>query len=162
MGTRKLPPYGRRVAAALSEPASWRNYIGTSADGSGVTLWIAIGSEAWEWAAERREHRHLVVAIPPDVDPKAFNWKFMAGHDPIMLCGAGEVDAEHAKAAATALLRDGVQHVTYLPNDGSLWTGYAPKGRLSLAVSPVQGPYGHRGTPPTHRSGRIPVCTVQG
>ncbi|MDA0822365.1 MAG: hypothetical protein O3C28_08070 [Proteobacteria bacterium] len=125
---RKLPPYARDVIAALDDPDTWPNYVGTSADGRNVTLWVAIGTAAWEWADERNSCRHLAVAIPPGTDPDEFNWEFLADHDPVMLCAAGDVGAELPARSARALIRDGVQRVMYLPSDGSRSSRYVAEG----------------------------------
>ena len=133
MSRRKLPPYGRQVVGVLNEPDSWHNYVGTSADECNLTFWIGIGSDAWGWANERPAGKYLAVAIPPEADPECFNWEFLAGHDPVMLCAAGDVEPDHAEKAAHALIRDGVQRVLFIPNGGTPWHRFLAPGMIDVA-----------------------------
>jgi hypothetical protein len=40
-----------------------------------------------------------------------FNWRVLAGHNPILLDLCGEVDGDHLRRLVQAILRDGVRRV---------------------------------------------------
>jgi hypothetical protein len=105
-----MPPYGRTLADRLSKPITWRQYAGTSPDGSAVTVWVGIGPNAWYWARERVDS-FLLTILPPDTDPSALDWRVCAGHDPVVVQRCGDVQEGEVHALADALLRDGVQRV---------------------------------------------------
>ena len=114
-----LPPYGRTLADRLSKPATWPQYAGTSPDGAAVTVWVALGPGAWDWAQDGAD-AFLLTILPPGADPASYDWRCLAGHDPVILQRCGPVQESDIHALADALLRDGVQRVL----DGAMGIRY--------------------------------------
>lgn len=108
---RRPPPYGRRLADVLARPATWPGYIGTSKDGRRLTVWVLVGAAAWSLAREWEPQRRAFLVCPPDAGPADFDWRMLAGHDPILLRPCGEVDGDHIRRLVTAMMRDGVRRV---------------------------------------------------
>jgi len=106
---RRCPPHGRELEAILAAPTCWPDYAGTSPDGHRLSIWVAIGPEAWAWC--RRRLGRAAVLLCPEVDPPAFDWSSCAGHDPVLIHRAGDVSPARVHALAAALLRDGVRTV---------------------------------------------------
>jgi len=129
----RRPPYAARVAEILRNPGTWPQYVGTSADGMAVTIWIACGPEAWRYAHDEYQstgaHRLLLVA-PPDSDPAALDWSMCAGHPPVLIWPCGATTDEQVSALAAALLRDGVERVLVLDDAG---TRYQQGGAVDAA-----------------------------
>ncbi|MCG5495249.1 hypothetical protein [Ectothiorhodospira variabilis] len=102
---RKLPPYARKILQARQGEALSR-YAGTSADGQHPTLWVAIGSEAWDVARDtwERSRPRLMTLCPPGEDPQALDWRCLAGADPALLLRAGAVDGDQVQRLVLALL----------------------------------------------------------
>lgn len=116
---RRLPPYAHALRVALSQPAGWCQFMGTSADGTKPTLWVLAGSGAWDMAREWKALRRLFLVLPPGEAPAGFNWSVLAGHDPVILKVAGDLAATEVQALVLALMRDGVQRVL-LADEGGL------------------------------------------
>ena len=111
-----LPPaYANILAQRLADPASWRRWAGTSADGTHVTFWVAHGPDAWNWAQKRISHR-LLLAAPPGQDPCQFDWSILVGHDPVILVSCGVVDTQDVRSLIVAMMRDGVTRVLHGEN----------------------------------------------
>jgi len=119
MLSRKLPAYGKRIADAVQHPQTWRNYTGTSADGQRLTIWIAIGTDAWTWARERMSGKMLIAVIPENEDPESLNLSFIKNHDPILIQQCGEISVDFIKAVVTALIRQGAQRVLAFADNGA-------------------------------------------
>jgi hypothetical protein len=107
MSGRRLPPFGREVAAILRQPDQLAQHSGCTRERA--TVWIATGFTAWDWHDERP--RHLIIVLPAGADPAAFDWRFLRGHDPILLVGAEAENVGRRREIARALLRDGVRRV---------------------------------------------------
>jgi hypothetical protein len=114
----KYPPYGKQLMAIINAPKTWRECYGTSPDGKHLTIWIAIGSQAWEWAKARVGHK-LVVVVPDDESPDIYRYSFVKGHDPILVQQCGETSADFIKSLVAALMRDGAQRVWVWGRDES-------------------------------------------
>lgn len=119
---RKLPAYGKRLVDVISRPECWRDYAGTSPDGSGLSIWVAIGPEAWQFARDRG--RMLIAVIPEGENPENFNFSFVRGQDPILIEQCGECGIDFIQAVVAALIRDGARRVLHyddalsqLPNE---------------------------------------------
>lgn len=110
---RRLPPFAHQLRVALSQPAGWLGFMGTSADGTKPTLWVLAGSGAWDLSREWRDLRRLFVVLPPGDDPAGFNWSVLAGHDPVVLKVVGDLAGAEVQALVLALMRDGVQRVLF-------------------------------------------------
>jgi len=102
--TRGLPPYARTIIDGGRFP-------GTSRDGSQHTYWLVIGPHAWDQAREFRDQGRAVTMLPPGDDPKRFRWDFLAGHDPVLLVKAGNVQGHEIRALVEAVMADGVGRV---------------------------------------------------
>lgn len=107
MNKRSLPPYGREVAAILRQPAELMKFSGCTRQRA--TIWLSTGFQAWEWRNERPQH--LTVVLPPGADPAAYDWRFMRGHEPILLIGADAENVARRRDIGEALLKDGVSSV---------------------------------------------------
>ena len=58
---RRLPPYGRSVAAAVAR-------------GERLNVWVYGGSRAWEEARLRTRHSGPALLLPPGDDPGQYKW----------------------------------------------------------------------------------------
>ena len=98
---RRLPPYLKRQ--------SWKPR---------GTIWVVVGSGAWAFARDRVDEHHLGVftLLPPGEDPATFDWRLLAGHDPILLVQAGAIDGDQVRQLAHAILMDGTERI--LTEDG--------------------------------------------
>lgn len=115
---RRQPPYSKHMTAVMSRPATWRNFSGTSADGKHLTLRVMIGPKAWDVTDSHAAQRNLFVLLPHGDDPAAFNWRVLRGHPPVLVIPNGEVDAHMVTALVLALIRDGVERVLYMADEG--------------------------------------------
>ncbi len=108
----KRPPYSAYLCAALRHPEKWPQYAGTAPDGSSVSIFLTVGSKAWKRARDL-ENSHLFVVLPPGDDPLLYDWRSLAGHDPIVAIVEGEPPSEKEfYNLASALIRDGVKRFT--------------------------------------------------
>ena len=114
----KYPPYGKQLMTVINNPQTWRQYHGTSSDGKHLNIWIAIGSQAWDWAKIRVGHK-LVVVVPEDESPDIYRFSFVKGHDPILVQQCGETTTDFIKSLVVALIRDGAQRVLAFGKNGS-------------------------------------------
>ena len=117
MSRRHLPPFGRELSARLANPTSWRQYSGTSADGTSPTIWILCGPNGWETARSWRKRR-LIVLLPPDADPYAFTWRLLRRFAPAIIVPCGHVEQIALHHLADAVLRDGSSKVLTLTGNG--------------------------------------------
>lgn len=101
---RRLPPFAREIIAG-------KRFAGTSADASRHSIWLVIGPHAWNHAKALREQEKAVTLVSPGEDPNAFRWDFLAGHEPILLVKAGEVQGHATRALVEAVIGDGVGRV---------------------------------------------------
>jgi len=108
---RKLPPYARKIQGAINNPDTRQTFMGTSPDGQHLTIWIAIGTEAWLFAKARPQF--LIVVCPIDEHPDRFNWKFTAYHDPILVTQQGTIIDDTLQNLIFALMRDGVKRILF-------------------------------------------------
>ena len=107
--TRKLPPYANTILAAR-QTGNLTGKWGTSPDGHTPTLFLCIGSDSWRVAREWSGHRFITL-LPPGEDPEIFDWRCLAGADPIILWRCGRVDGEALEALLRAVMRDGTNRV---------------------------------------------------
>jgi len=112
---KKFPPYGRVVIDVLSTPERWPRFAGTSADGQHVTLWIATGLGAWEWAKARLGR--FIVLVAPD-DPEDYRWSFITGHDPVLVIQCGYTEGRFLQSLVVALMKDGIRRVLVMNEHG--------------------------------------------
>lgn len=105
----RLPPYGRAVASAL-DSGDFTGKIGASPDGSAATMFVVCGSDAWHIARDAW-NRALLLVAPPGEDPARFRWDLLAGHEPIMLMRAGDIDGDDLLLLVETLLSDGVERI---------------------------------------------------
>lgn len=117
MNTRKLPPYARDLTTRLTEPASWRQYVGTSADGKSPTAWVLCGPKGWETAQAWRKRR-LIVLLPPGADAYSFDWRALAHIAPAVITPCGHFEQAELHRLADAILRDGSPKVLALSARG--------------------------------------------
>ncbi len=127
---RRLPPYARVLVSRLAARDTWQpyQYVGTSLDGCCPQLWVFFGPDAWNIAKERIGHYLLVVA-PYGEDPAMFDWRILAGNDPIIIQPFGSMSGDSLQALVSALVRDGVKRALYLGDKGMI--RYAVPGRLA-------------------------------
>lgn len=116
MNHSRTPPYGTRLRAVLAQPSTWPWYIGTSANGQGLTLNVLTGSDAWRLAGQWTEQPRLYVLAPIGDDPARFDWRLLAGHDPVLLHIIGQVDGDHIRRLVPAILGDGTRRVLRMDN----------------------------------------------
>lgn len=109
---RRLPPYARELGARLRVPASFKDYVGTSADGRHPTIWLGVGPNAWDWARKNQGLR-LLSLLPPGDDPAAYDWRLLAGHNPVFIVSCGDVTDGEVRALVAAIMRDGTQRVIH-------------------------------------------------
>jgi hypothetical protein len=107
---RKLPPHGKTVAARLADRTVWPRMAGTSPDGEHLTIWVACGSDAWNYARQRIDN-HMIVVTPSGEDPHGFDWRPFTGHAPVLIARCGAATDAEVDALARALIRDGAQRV---------------------------------------------------
>jgi hypothetical protein len=110
--SRRLPPYARELTARLRAPATFNDYIGTSADGRHPTLWVGIGPNAWQWA-QRNSHARLLTILPHGENADLYDWRIVSGYDPLFLVSCGEVTDGEVRALVAAIMRDGTQRVIH-------------------------------------------------
>lgn len=115
---RRSPPYSKHLSAVLSRPATWRNFSGTSADWRHLTLRVLIGPKAWDVTDSQAAQRNLFVLLPHGDDPSIFDWRSLREHPPVMIVPYGEVDGYTVTALVLALMRDGVERVLYMADEG--------------------------------------------
>jgi len=106
-------PFGREVARILNTPEKLNCYSGcNSVRGS---VWVATGPEAWSW---REAHSTLlVIVLPAAAEPADFRWDFLAGHEPILICGPGADDTDWRRVIGAAMIKQGVKCVIALRKD---------------------------------------------
>jgi hypothetical protein len=114
---RALPAFGRELAESLSKPATWRKYIGTSADGKSPTIWVLCGPNGWEIARVWNKRR-LIVMVPDGDDPYRFDWRMLARYVPAVITPCGNVERAELHRLADAILRDGSSKVIALTGNG--------------------------------------------
>ena len=111
-------PYSEYLSAVLRHPEKWPEYAGTSADGSAVSVFLLVGSGAWN-KARTLENSHLFALLPTGDDPFLYDWHTLAGHDPIVAIVEGQPPSEKEfYNLASALIRDGVKRFTRPGKDG--------------------------------------------
>ena len=116
--TIKRAPYSEYLRAALNHPENWPQYAGTSADCSAVSVFLLVGSESWN-KARNLENTHLFALLPPGDDPFLYDWRVLAGHDPIVAIVEGQPPSEKDfYNLASALIRDGIKRFTRPDKDG--------------------------------------------
>lgn len=112
---RKKLAYHHRLHQLISDKASWSKYSGT---GDGLTIWLLVGSQAWEWASIFRDlsPARLFVMFPPDqkIPPSDYDWSLIASHDPILIQPCGETDHNQVRQIVKAMMHQGVRRVLYL------------------------------------------------
>jgi hypothetical protein len=106
---RRLPPYAREIIAAR-QTGDLRGYWGTSPDGQHPQIILCCGSNAWD-AARDWAGRRLVTLLPPSDTPDEYDWRFMAGADPILLWRYGSIDGNDVIQLLHAVMRDGTNRV---------------------------------------------------
>ena len=108
----KSPPYGRELKTRLSQPHTWPQMIGTSANGKVPQVWIAFGSESWDWAKPRLKN-YLLMILPPDDEPETYNWQLTAKH--FVLAANTGAPYEITKRLAVAVISSGAEKIMVLP-----------------------------------------------
>jgi len=107
---RRLPPYSHELAARLRQPKNFSRYAGTSANGRNPQLWCGIGPRVWDWA-QRFFDRRLLTLLPPGDDPEIFDWRLLAGNDPLFVVACGPVEQSEIRALVAAMMRDGTKKI---------------------------------------------------
>ncbi len=100
---RRLPPYAKRLREVLTTPGTW-------------PIRVFAGSNAWRVASDWACTPCLFLLCPPDANPEGFDWRLLNGTD-LLLHQCGHLDGTTLKALVLALMRDGVERVTFIPND---------------------------------------------
>lgn len=109
METKCLPPFGREILL-VRQSGHCRGKWGTSPNGRIPTLFLCVGSDSWRVAREWTGRR-LITLLPPGEDSDAFDWRFLAGADPVLLWRCGDVDGDVLAALLRAIMRDGTDRV---------------------------------------------------
>ncbi len=118
MTRRPLPPFGRILQQRIADRSNWHRWWGCTA--TGLSVFVVTGVGAWNWARWRLPTR-LVLVAPPGTDPEAYDWRLLAGHDPILLMAAGQTDGEHVRRLVIALMGAGISRVLDLRGGGTLY-----------------------------------------
>jgi hypothetical protein len=108
---RKYPPYGKRVAGILDNPALPHRYSGCKANRA--SIWVTTD---WDWPDYHPNH--LSIVMPVTEDPGDYQWHFLQGHEPILL---NNISAPFAEQIATAMIRDGVLTVLTVNNESTIY-----------------------------------------
>lgn len=106
---RRLPPYAHELISAR-QCNQFRGWWGSSADGERPTLIVCTGEHAWRTAREWAGHR-LVTLLPPGDAPEIYDWRCLAGVDPVLLWRCGSVDGETLEKLIKAVMRDGTERI---------------------------------------------------
>ncbi|AGA33765.1 hypothetical protein TVNIR_2105 [Thioalkalivibrio nitratireducens DSM 14787] len=53
----------------------------------------------------------MALVCPTGEDPRAFDWRPCAGHDPVLLVRAGPTDGDQVRGLIEALIRDDTDRV---------------------------------------------------
>lgn len=109
VNARRLPPYAHEILSAR-QAGDFRGTWGASADGCTPTITLCVGHDAW-YAARDWAGRRLITLLPPGEDPEQFDWRCIAGADPLLLWRCGPVDGEVLVALLKAIMRDGTDRV---------------------------------------------------
>lgn len=104
----QLPPYGRELAARLR--GDLRDWWGAAPNGKAAPIMLLTGPDAWRAAQDWRNHR-LIALHPYESNPATYNWRVLAGHDPVLLWRCGPVEGDAVIALMRAIMMDGVQRV---------------------------------------------------
>ncbi len=115
---KKLPPYGKKLMEVTGHPDRWTDFHGTSADGKHLTIWIAIGKDAWDWTRDRSKNM-LIAVIPLEESPGNLNLSFVKGHDPILVNQCGHSPTDFVLCVVSTLIRDGAQRVLVFGENGT-------------------------------------------
>lgn len=118
MSGRRLPPFAKSIIAAR-RTGNLTGQWGAAADGKSAPVTLCVGSDAWRPAREWHGHR-LITLLPPGEPPASFDWRCLAGSDPVSLWRCGAVDGDTLHALLSAVMRDGVVRVLDLA-DGTLY-----------------------------------------
>ena len=116
----RLPPYARRLIHIMSSPAEYSQYAGTSVNGQYLTVWVLVGMDAWAKGNELKNGKKLFIVIPPGESPIKFRFDYLVGHDPVLLLSCGHVDKHTIDFTVTSLMRDGVQRVLFIGEEGTI------------------------------------------
>lgn len=128
MSGRRLPPFAKSIIKARRS-GSLTGQWGAAADGQSAPVTLCIGSDAWTPAREWHGRR-LITLLPPGEDPAGFDWRCLAGSDPILLWRCGHVDGDVLQALLVAVMRDGAERVLDLA-DGTLYQRARRVGRAA-------------------------------
>lgn len=98
--SKRLPPFGKSLTPSMSK-----------------TIWVCVGSEAWERGNSETWFKGSKVVLPPGDDPATFRWGFVTGFGDVAVIADGiQPDASIITALARELLVF-VGSVLFLPVD---------------------------------------------
>lgn len=111
---RKLPPYGRRLAANLGQ--GWKPDYGG-------TIFIAAGLYAWDLAKrwDNAPQGRAFLCILPDESPASYDWSLLQSSSAIVY-DTGDFALKHADQLASILLRARAD-LAYLIVCDNAWRG---------------------------------------
>jgi hypothetical protein len=108
---RQLPPYAHAIIAARQRRSGdLHKFWGTSPDGHHPQIILCCGPSAWD-AARDWAGRRLVTLLPPENAPDNYDWRFMAGTDPVLLWRCGSIEGNVVMQLVHAVMRDGTDRV---------------------------------------------------
>lgn len=70
--SKRLPPFGKSLIPRISK-----------------TLWVCVGTEAWERGNSPTWFPRSKVVLPPGDDPSAFRWSFVTGFGDVAMIADG-------------------------------------------------------------------------
>lgn len=106
---RRLPPYAKEIIAARKR-GNLQAWWGSSPNGKSPTLIVCAGELAWRTARDWASHR-LITLLPPGDEADSYDWRCLAGADPVLLWRCGSVDGEALEKLLKAVMRDGTDRI---------------------------------------------------
>ena len=116
---RRLPPFGRRVLAAMAtlRHSSARPIKGRSPDKRHWTLWVCLGHDAWSVARELWAKGWATMVLPEGADPGSYDWLPALGND-VLVRPSPVADGNQVKALVYELVAAGVDLVVMTDRHG--------------------------------------------